>query len=128
MGKEEYIEQCKGDIVQDIIKIRLHIRKNCNGLCETAAATVHYHNRACVALQFGRDRDGKQRNIKNNAEEDIQRKQKKKKKEERMFKEKKAVQLPIGLLVQLCPGQWMFCRCQLNWSAHTRFLLGRQNK
>ena len=25
MGKEIYIEQCKGDIVKDIIKIRLHM-------------------------------------------------------------------------------------------------------
>ena len=50
MGTEEYIEQCKGDIVQDIIKIRLHMRKNCNVLCETAAAAVHYHNRACASM------------------------------------------------------------------------------
>ena len=68
------IEQCKGDIVKDIVKIRLHkwdLKRTYKKdeepslcpLCEMEDdATEH-------VLRCGRDTDRKQRNIKNNIEE-----------------------------------------------------------
>ena len=71
---KKYIEQCKEDIVKDIIKIRLHIwdlRKNykkeeeqpSRPLCKIEEDTTEH------MLRCGRDTDRKQRNIRNNTEE-----------------------------------------------------------
>ena len=73
--RKKYIEQCKGDIVKDIIKIRLHmwdLKKNYKKeeeqplcpLCEIEEDTTEN------VLRCGRDTDRKQRNIKNNTEEE----------------------------------------------------------
>ena len=75
MGKEKYIEQSKGDIVKDIIKIRLHmwdLEKNYKKeeeqtlcpLCKIEEYKTEH------VLRCGRDTDRKQRNIKNNTEEE----------------------------------------------------------
>ena len=67
--RKKYIEQCKGDIVKDIIKIRLHmwdLKKNYKKeeeqplcpLSEIEEDTTEY------VLRCGRDTDRKQRNIK----------------------------------------------------------------
>ena len=74
--RKKYIEQCKGDIVKDIIKIRLHmwdLKKNYKKeeeqplcpLCEIEEDTTEH------VLRYGRDTDRKQqRNIKNNTAEE----------------------------------------------------------
>ena len=71
--RKKYIEQYKGDIDKDIIKIRLHIwdfKKNYEKeeeqlcpLCEIEEDTIEH------VLRCGRDTDRKQRNTKNNTEE-----------------------------------------------------------
>ena len=66
-------EQCKGDIVIDIVKIRLHMwdlnrnykkeeEQSLCPLCEIENDTIEH------VLKCGRDTDRKQRNIKNNIE------------------------------------------------------------
>ena len=73
--KKIYKQQCKGDIVQDIIKIRLHMQDLRNSykkeeeqllcpLCETE------EDGTANVLKCGWDKDQKQRNIKNNTEEE----------------------------------------------------------
>ena len=74
--RKKYREQCKGDIVKDIIKIRLHmwdLKKNYKKeeeqplcpLCEIEEDTTEH------VLRYGRDTDRKQqRNIKNNTAEE----------------------------------------------------------
>ena len=76
--RKKYIEQSKGVIVKDVIKIRLHmwdLKKNYKKeeeevlcpLCEADGDTTEHE------LKYGRDRDNrkqrKERNIKNNTEE-----------------------------------------------------------
>ena len=74
---KRYIEQCKGDTVKDIIKIRLHMQDLKNNykkeeeqplcpLCEIEKDTTEH------ALRCGRDTDRKQRNIKNNKDEECE--------------------------------------------------------
>ena len=73
-GRKKCIGQCKGDTVNDIIKIRLHVwdlKKNYmkeeeHPLCASERdddTTEH-------VLQYGRDEDGKQGNTKDNTEEE----------------------------------------------------------
>ena len=75
--RKKYIEQSKGVIVKDIIKIRLHmwdLKKNYKEeealcpLCEADGDTTEH------VLKYGRDRGNrkqrKERNIKNNTEEE----------------------------------------------------------
>ena len=94
--RKKYIEQCKGDIVKDIIKIRLHmwdLKKNYKKeeeqplcpLCEIEEDTREH------VLRCGRDTDRNQRNIKNNTEEEWEEvvqicKESKRKREERREK------------------------------------------
>ena len=69
-----YIEQCKGDVAKDIIKIRLYmwnLKKNYKNeekiilcpLCEIEDTTEH-------VLNWGINTDKRQKNIKNNTEEE----------------------------------------------------------
>ena len=73
--RKEYTEQCKGDVVKDIIKIRLYmwdLKKNYKKeeeqplcpLCKIEEDTTEH------VLRCGRDTNRKQRNIKNNTEEE----------------------------------------------------------
>ena len=90
--RKKYIKQCKGDVVKDIIKIRLHmwdLKKNYEKekeqplcpLCEIEEDTTEH------VLRCGRDADSKQRNIKYNEEREevvqIHRENKRKREERR---------------------------------------------
>ena len=99
--RKEYIEQYTGDIVKDIIKIRLHmwdLKKNYQKeeekplcpLCEIGEDTTEH------VLRCGIDADRKQSNIRNNTEQEWEKvvqlyrenKRKREERRERTFRKK----------------------------------------
>ena len=131
--RKKYIEQSKGVIVKDIIKIRLHmwdLKKNYKKeeeealcpLCEADGDTTEH------VLKYGRDRGNrkqrKERNIKNNTEEEWEQvvqvsRENKKNREQRREKVVKKEAVQFGHLVQ----SWTVLA--LNWSAQTQDLCWR---